>query len=84
MLPEVCQRQLAALERTVRGSLIKEFAGLKLNMRQGFVSTGMGDLQSKLVTIAEAKKRQAGIESQSRKQQRLRQAQQLKTIECAA
>jgi len=37
--------------------LIKEFAGLKLNLRQGFVSTGMGDLRSKTLTLAEAKKR---------------------------
>jgi hypothetical protein len=31
--------------------LIKEFAGLKLNLRQGFVSTGMGDLQSKMLPV---------------------------------
>ena len=73
MLSEVCQRQPTALERT-EADLIKEFAGLKLNLRQGFVSTGMGDLQSKLLTVAEAKKRKAGIESQSRKQQKLLQA----------
>ena len=54
--------------------LIKEFAGLKLNLRQGFVSTGMGDLQNKLLTVAEAKKRKANIELHSRKQQRLLQA----------
>ena len=64
--------------------LIKEFAGLKLNLRQGFVSTGMGDLQGKLLTVAEAKKRKADIELHSRKQQRLLQAEQPKTIECIA
>jgi len=53
--------------------LIKEFTQQKLNLRQGFVSTGMGDLQTKLLTVAEAKKRKASIESQSREQQRLLQ-----------
>lgn len=43
-----------------------------------------GDLQSKLLTVAEAKKRKAGIESQSRKQQKLLQAEQPKLIECSA
>ncbi|KAL3134269.1 hypothetical protein ABBQ38_006533 [Trebouxia sp. C0009 RCD-2024] len=64
--------------------LVKEFAGLKLNLRQGLVSTDMGDLQSKLLTVAEAKKRKAEIGLQSRKQQKLLQAEQPKTIECAA
>ena len=64
--------------------LLKEFAGLKLNLRQGFVSTGMGDLQSKLLTLAEAKKRKADIELQSRKRQKLLQADQPKAIECIA
>ena len=64
--------------------LIKEFAGLKLNLRQGFVSTGMGDLQGKLLTVAEAKKRKAEVALQSRKQQKLLQAEQPRAIECAA
>ena len=46
--------------------LIKEVTQHKLNLRQGFVSTGMGDLHSKLVTIEEAKQRKADIELQSR------------------
>ena len=75
---------LQRLRDLPEADLIKEFAGLKLNLRQGFVSTGMGDLQSKLLTVAEAKKRKAGIESQSRKQQKLLQAEQPKLIECAA
>ncbi|DBA97253.1 TPA: hypothetical protein ACH3X1_015001 [Trebouxia sp. C0004] len=61
----------------------KEFTQQKLNLRQGFVSTGMGDLQTKLLTVAEAKKRKANIESQSRKQQRLLQAEQPRELECA-
>ncbi|DBA92527.1 TPA: hypothetical protein ACH3X1_002758 [Trebouxia sp. C0004] len=56
----------------------------KLNLRQGFVSTGMGDLQTKLLTMAEAKKRKANISSQSRKQQRLLLAEQPRELECAA
>ncbi|KAL3153157.1 hypothetical protein ABBQ38_011910 [Trebouxia sp. C0009 RCD-2024] len=64
--------------------LVKEFAGLKLNLRQGFVSTGMGDLQSKLLTVAEAKKRKADIGLHSRKQQKLMQAEQPKARECVA
>ncbi|KAA6418396.1 MAG: hypothetical protein FRX49_11652 [Trebouxia sp. A1-2] len=64
--------------------LIKEFAELKLNLRQGFVSTGMGDLQSKLLTIDDAKKRKAEHVYQARKQQKLLQAEQPKAIQCAA
>ena len=75
---------LQRLRGLPEADLIKEFAGLKLNLRQGFVSTGMGDLQSKLLTVTEAKKRKAGIELQSRKQQKLLQAEQPRLIECAA
>ena len=63
---------------------IKEFTQQKLNLRQGFVSTGIGDLQSKLLTVAEAKKRKADIVLQNRKQQKLLQAEQPRQIECAA
>ena len=88
MLSEVCQRQPATprqpgLRGLPEADLIKEFAGLKLNLRQGFVSTGMGDLQSKLLTVTEAKKRTAAV-LQSRKQQKLLQPEQPKLIECAA
>ena len=75
---------LQRLRDLPEADLIKEFAGLKLNLRQGFVSTGMGDLQGKLLTVAEAKKRKAEIGLQSRKQQKLLQAEQSKAIECAA
>ena len=54
--------------------MIKEFR--QLNLRQGFVSTGMGDLQTKMLTLAEAKKRKADVVLQSRKHQRLMQAEQ--------
>ena len=73
---------LQCLSGLSEADLIKEFAGLKLNLRQGFVSTGMGDLQGKLLTVAEAKKREADIELQSRKQQKLLQAEQPRTSEC--
>ena len=73
---------LQRLRGLSEADLIKEFAGLKLNLRQGFVSTG--DLQSKLLTVAEAKKHKAGIELQSRKQQRLLQTEQPKTVKCMA
>ena len=75
---------LQRLRESSEADLIKEFAGLKLNLRQGFVAAGMGDLQSKLLTVAEAKKRKAEIGLRSRKQQKLLQAEQPKTIECAA
>ena len=65
-------------------NLIKEFTQHKLNMRQGFVSTGMGDLQSKLLTVDQAKKRKAEVGLQSRRQQKLLQAELPRTIECAA
>ena len=64
--------------------LIKKFAGLKLNLRQGFVSTGMGDLQSKLLTVTEAKKRKTDVDVQKRKQRKLLEAEQPLAIECAA
>jgi len=64
--------------------LIEEFTDLKLNLRQGFVSTGMGDLKTKLLTIDEAKKRKADASTQRRKQQKLMQAEQPRAIECAA
>ena len=35
---------------------------LSFNLRQGFVSTGMGDLKTKLLTVAEAKKRKLEME----------------------
>ena len=57
---------LQRLRELSEADLIKDFAGLKLNLRQGFVSTGMGDLQGKLLTVAEAKKRKANTELQSR------------------
>jgi len=58
--------------------MIKEFTDLKLNLRQGFVSTGMGDLKTKLLTIDEAKKRKADADTQRRNQQKLMQAEQAK------
>ena len=75
---------LQRLRDLAEADLIKEFTQFKLNLRQGFVSTTMGDLQGKLLTVAEAKKRKADIVLQSRKQQRLLQAKQPKAIECAA
>ena len=74
---------LQRLKELSEADLVKEFAGLKLNLRQGFVSTGMGDLQTKILTVAEAK-RKADMVLQSRKQHRLLQAEQPKLIECAA
>lgn len=65
--------------------LIKEFAQLKLNLRQGSVSTGMGDLCNKTLTLAEANKRKSGTDLHGRKQQKLLvQAEQPRAIECAA
>ena len=46
---------------------------------------GMGDLHTKMLTLAEAKKRKADVEPQSRKQQRLLlQTEQPRTVICAA
>ena len=75
---------LQRLRGLAEADLIKEFTQQKLKLRQGFVSTGIGDLQSKLLTVAEAKKRKADIVLQSRKQQKLLQAEQPRQIECAA
>ena len=75
---------LQRLRDLPEADLIKEFTQLKLNLRQGFVSTGMGDLQTKILTLKEAKKRKADIGLQRRKQQKLLQAEQPSAIECAA
>ena len=53
-------------------------------MRQGLVSTGMGDLKTKMLTVAEAKKRKADADTQRKTQQKLLQAKQPTAIECAA
>ena len=75
---------LQRLTELPEADLIKEFSQLKLNLRQGFVATGMGDLQTKTLTITQAKKRKAEIGLQSRKQQKLLQAEQPRLIECAS
>ena len=76
---------LQRLRELSEQDLCKEFKDLKLNLRQGFVSTGMGDLQNKLLTVAEAKKRKGDQDTHSRKQQKLLlQAEQPRAIECAA
>ncbi len=75
---------LQRLRGLPKQDLIKEFTDRKVNLRQAFVSTGLGDLQTKLLTVAEAKKRKADIVSQSRRQQRLLQTEQPRQIECAA
>jgi len=72
------------LRGLTEAELFTEFKDLKVNLRQGFVSTGMGDLQSKLLTIEQAKKRKAGQVCQARKQQKLLQAEQPRLLECAA
>ena len=64
--------------------LLTEFKGLKINLRQGFVSTAMGDLQQKLLTVEETKKRKAEQIWQARKRQKLLQMEQPKTVQCAA
>ena len=75
---------LLRLRELAEADLIKEFTEQKLNLRQGFVCTGMGDLQSKLLTVAEAKKRKADMDVQKRKQRKLLEAEQPLAIECAA
>ncbi|DBA84382.1 TPA: hypothetical protein ACH3X2_006213 [Trebouxia sp. C0005] len=75
---------LQRLRELSHQDLIKEFKELKLNLRQGFVSTGMGDLNTKLLTVAEAKKRKADTDTQRKKQQKLMQAEQPKAVKCAA
>ena len=75
---------LQRLRELSEPDLLKEFADLKLNLRQGFVSTGMGDLKTKVLTVADAKKRKADLDTASRKQQKLLQAEQPRAIECAA
>ena len=75
---------LLRLTELPEADLIKELTQQKLNLRQGFVTTGMGDLQSKLLTVAEAKKRKADADVQKRKQRRLLEAEHPLAIEFAA
>ncbi|DBA94616.1 TPA: hypothetical protein ACH3X1_002196 [Trebouxia sp. C0004] len=75
---------LQRLRELSQQDLIKEFKELKLNLRQGFVFTGMGDMKTKLLTVAEAKKGKSDAGTQRKKQQKLMQAKQPKAIECAA
>ena len=70
---------LQRLRGLSEADLVKEFAELKLAL-----SLRMGDLQHKLLTVAEAKKRKAEIGLQSRKRQKLQQAEQPKLIDCDA
>lgn len=80
-----CQPQPAAPERTTKaGVLIKEFTDHEVDLGQAFVSTGMKDLQTKMLTLAQAKKRKGDMVLQSRKHQRLLQTEQHKAIKCAA
>ena len=74
---------LQRLRELTEPELLAEFKNLKLNLRQGFVSTGMGDLQTKLLTLDDAKKRKAEHICQTRKQHKLLQAEQPKAIQCA-
>ncbi|DBA82354.1 TPA: hypothetical protein ACH3X2_000611 [Trebouxia sp. C0005] len=75
---------LERLRGLPESELLTEFRDLKINLRQGFVSTGMGDLQQKLLTVDEAKKRKAEQVCQARKRQKLLQMEQPKTVLCAA
>ena len=83
-LQNFISNNLLCLTELPETDLIKEFAQQKLNLRQGFVTTGMGDLQSKLLTVAEAKKRKADADVQKRKQRRLLEAEQPLAVECVA
>lgn len=60
---------LERLRGLPESELLTEFKGLKINLRQGFVSPGMGDLQQKLLTVEEAKKRKAEQICQAKKRQ---------------
>ena len=78
---------LQRLRGLSESELHKKFKELKINLRQGFVSTGMGDLQHDLLTVyyvGDAKKRKAEQVRQARKQQKLLQVEQPKAIQCPA
>lgn len=85
MLSEICHGQPTAPERATRVRAAVEFKDLKVNLRQGFVATGVGDLQKGLLTVDAAKKRKAEQHIyQAEKQQKLLQAERPKAIQCAA
>lgn len=62
---------LQRLRELSEPDLLSESKDLKLNLRQGFVSTGIGDLQSKLLTIDDAKQRKAEQVCHARKRRKL-------------
>ena len=72
-LHKFVSENLQRLRELSEADLITEFTQQKLNLRQGFVSTGMGDLQTKLLAIDEAQKRKREQSSQARKRQKLLQ-----------
>ena len=76
--------KLQRLRALSEPDLFKEFTDLKLNLRQGFLSTGMGNLQNKMLTLDEARKRKADMDTQARKQQKLLLQEQPREIECTA
>jgi len=75
---------LQPLRELAEADLIKEFTHLKLNLRQGFVSTGMGDVQTKMLTPTEANKRKAHQVCRAKKQQKRLLAEQPRATACAA
>ncbi len=75
---------LERLRGLPKAELVREFGKHKLDIRQAFVSTGMGDLQKHTLSVTEAKKRKkANVVTHTRKQQRLLQPEQPRAIECA-
>ncbi len=50
---------LQRLRGLPESELLRELKDVKINLQQGFVATGMGDLQKGLLTVDAAKKRKA-------------------------
>ena len=80
---------LQRLRVLLKAELVTEFAGLKLNPRQKFVSTGMQDLPCKLLTVVKPiclMQRSADLTllTQAMRNKLMLQAEQPLAIECAA
>lgn len=55
---------LDRLRKLTESEVIQEFEKLKVNLRQGFQATGMGELQSKTLQLLEAKERKKDSKKQ--------------------
>ena len=85
---ETCFQKLVVenmqrLREMSKAALLQELMGLQLKLRQEFVSTGMGHLQTKILTGDEAKERKKFVQKECKRQKLIQETQQPR-VECTA